>query len=87
MASSVARIATSDQTTNRALDNVRDVVNPLVQTVSSMQPSVSEVAPSAGANMVGRITIVQSAGGVATVQMCCQNSAGGYEWVTLGTST
>ena len=87
MASSVARIATGDPTTNRALDNVRDVVNPLVRTVADLQPAVQEAAPTAVANSVGKIVIAQSAGGAATIQMCCQNSAGAYEWVTLGTST
>lgn len=83
----IVKVMTGDQVANRFQDNVRDTVNPLIQRVENLTPSVVASPPVPSASLVGRIVLVQKPGEAATIRICSPTSDGGFEWVTVGTSS
>lgn len=85
----VPRIQSQDSVVARFMDQLRSALNPILARVLFVPPVIdSSAIPTASKSLEGRIILVSGGDGEQTVaKICVKNSADGYEWLTLATST
>lgn len=87
---SLPRIQTDDRRINQIQDALAAAVNPVLQQSAQGATVVQffQTLPVASVALRGVIVCSKpSAGDPCIISICVPNSAGGYEWVGLGSST